>query len=216
LFHNDKSCDQMVEMTDTLKDKESGKPEKPDLQTLSFIDRQEFENWLEQNNTVTSGIWIRIFKKDSGQISMNYNEALNVALCYGWIDGQVKKYDENSYIQKFTPRRSKSMWSKRNIDLFNKLEEEGKVKPSGRKEAEKAKTDGRWERAYDSPGNMVVPDDFIQKISKNKKAFAFFESLNKTNKYTIGWRLQTAKTEITRQKRMEEILRMMEQEHKFH
>jgi uncharacterized protein YdeI (YjbR/CyaY-like superfamily) len=206
----------MVEMTDTLKDKESGKPEKPDLQTLSFIDRQEFENWLEQNNTVTSGIWIRIFKKDSGMLTISYNEALNVALCYGWIDGQVKKHDENSYIQKFTPRRSKSMWSKRNIDLFNKLEEEGKVKPSGRKEAEKAKTDGRWERAYDSPGNMVVPDDFIQKISKNKKAFAFFESLNKTNKYTIGWRLQTAKTEITRQKRMEEILRMMEQEHKFH
>ena len=206
----------MVEMTDNLKDKESGKPEKPVLQILSFIVQQEFENWLEQNNTLTSGIWIRIFKKDSGQLTISYNEALNVALCYGWIDGQVKKYDENSYIQKFTPRRSKSMWSKRNIDLFIRLEEEGKVKPSGRIEAEKAKTDGRWAKAYDSPGNMVVPDDFIQKISKNKKAFAFFESLNKTNKYTIGWRLQTAKNELTREKRMEEILRMMEQELKFH
>jgi len=206
----------MVEMTDTIKNKESGKPEKTDLQILSFITLQEFENWLEQNNTVTSGIWIRFFKKDSGILTIRYDEALNVALCYGWIDGQVKKYDENSYIQKFTPRRSKSMWSKRNIDIFIKLEEEGKVKPSGRKEAEKAKTDGRWARAYDSPGNMMIPEDFIQKISKNKKAFAFFESLNKTNKYTIGWRLQTAKNDETRQKRMEEILRMMEQELKFH
>ena len=203
-------------MTDAIKNEESGIPEKTDLQTLSFVTQQEFENWLEQYNTLTSGIWVRFFKKESKQPTISYNQALDVALCYGWIDGQVKKYDENSYIQKFTPRRSKSMWSKRNIDLFIRLEEEGKVKPSGRKEAEKAKTDGRWAKAYDSPGNMVVPDDFIQKISKNKKAFAFFESLNKTNKYTIGWRLQTAKNELTREKRMEEILRMMEQELKFH
>jgi uncharacterized protein YdeI (YjbR/CyaY-like superfamily) len=206
----------MVEMTDTIENIESRKPKKSDLETLSFVTQQEFENWLEQNNTVTSGIWIQFFKKNSGKLTISYDEALKVALCYGWIDGQLKKYDENSYIQKFTPRRSKSMWSKRNIDLFIRLEEEGKVKPSGRKEAEKAKTDGIWERAYDSPGNMVVPDDFIQKLAKNKKALAFYESLNKTNKFTIGWRLQTAKTEITRQKRMEEILRMMEQEQKFH
>ena len=200
-------------MTDTNKNKESGKP---DLQILSFVAQQEFENWLEQNYTVTSGIWIRFFKKESGKATISYNQALNVALCYGWIDGQVKKYDENSYIQKFTPRRSKSLWSKRNIELYIRLEEQGRVKPSGLKEVEKAKTDGRWERAYDSPGNMVVPDDFMQKLSKNKKALAFYESLNKTNKYTIGWRLQTAKNNETREKRMEEILRMMEQEQKFH
>ena len=108
------------------------------------------------------------------------------------------------------------MWSKRNIEHYIRLEEQGRVKPSGLKEVEKAKTDGRWERAYDSPGNMVVPDDFMQKLSKNKKALAFYESLNKTNKYTIGWRLQTAKNELIREKRMEEILRMMEQELKFH
>jgi len=203
-------------MTDAIKNEESGIPEKTDLQTLSFVTQQEFENWLEQYNTLTSGIWVRFFKKESKQPTISYNQALDVALCYGWIDGQVKKYDENSYIQKFTPRRSKSMWSKRNIEHYIRLEEQGRVKPSGLKEVEKAKTDGRWERAYDSPGNMVVPDDFIEKLSKNKKAFAFFESLNKTNKYTIGWRLQTAKNNETREKRMEEILRMMEQEQKFH
>ena len=155
-------------------------------------------------------------KKDSGTFTISYDEALDVALCYGWIDGQVKKYNENSHIRKFTPRRTKSIWSKRNIEHFTRLEAEKKVQPSGQKEVEKAKADGRWAKAYDSPGKMVVPDDFIQKISKNKKAFAFFESLNKTNKYTIGWRLQTAKTDEARQKRMEEILRMMEQELKFH
>jgi len=206
----------MIEMKDILPDTPSGKPEKPDLQLLSFATQQEFEEWLEKNYTLTSGIWIRFFKKDSGTPTISYQEALDVALCYGWIDGQVKKYDLNSYMQKCTPRRAKSMWSKRNIDHFTRLEAEGRVRPSGLKEVERAKTDGRWEKAYDSPGNMVVPDDFMLKISKNKKALAFFDSLNKTNKYTIGWRLQTAKNTITRERRMEEILRMMEQEQKFH
>jgi len=199
-----------------MPDSSSGKPEKTDLQLLSFATQQEFEYWLEQNNTLTAGIWIRFFKKESGTPTITYDEALDVALCYGWIDGQVKKYDLNSYIRKFTPRRAKSIWSKRNIDHFTRLTAEGKVKPSGLLEAERAKKDGRWEKAYDSPGNMVVPDDFILKLSENKKALAFFDSLNKTNKYTIGWRLQTAKTDKTREKRMEEILRMMEQEQKFH
>jgi uncharacterized protein YdeI (YjbR/CyaY-like superfamily) len=206
----------MIEMKDILPDNPSGKPEKTDLQLLFFASIQEFEDWLDKNNSLTCGIWIRFFKKDSGTPTITYDEALDVALCYGWIDGQVKKYDLNSYIRKFTPRRAKSMWSKRNIDHFTRLEAAGKVKPSGLLEAERAKTDGRWKKAYDSPGNMVVPDDLMQKLSENKKALAFFESLNKTNKYAIGWRLQTAKTDKTREKRMEEILRMMEQEQKFH
>jgi len=206
----------MLEIKEIMPDSSSGKPEKTDLQLLSFATQQEFEYWLEQNNTLTAGIWIRFFKKESGTPTITYDEALDVALCYGWIDGQVKKYDLNSYIRKFTPRRAKSIWSKRNIDHFTRLTAEGKVKPSGLLEAERAKKDGRWEKAYDSPGNMVVPDDFILKLSENKKALAFFDSLNKTNKYTIGWRLQTAKTDKTREKRMEEILRMMEQEQKFH
>jgi uncharacterized protein YdeI (YjbR/CyaY-like superfamily) len=190
--------------------------EKKDLQIISFALKNEFDSWLEQNQINTKGIWIRFFKKESGITALNYNEALDVSLCYGWIDGQVKKYDEKSYLQKFTPRRSKSMWSKRNIDHISRLEKEGKMKPSGIKEVENAKKDGRWERGYDSPGNMVAPDDFILELSKNKKALEFFTALNKTNKYSIGWRLQTAKNPEIRNKRMNEILRMMENGEKFH
>ena len=156
--------------------------QKKELQVVYFISQKEFETWLDQNDTVTEGIWIRFYKKDSGIDTLIYKEALDVALCYGWIDGQVKKYDEFSYLQKFTPRRSKSMWSKRNQEHVTRLEKENRMRPSGLKEVENAKKDGRWDRAYDSPGNMTVPDDFILELSKNKKAFEFFESLNKTKK----------------------------------
>lgn len=192
------------------------KSEKADLQIIPFLSPTEFEQWLELNNDNTKGIWVRFYKKDSGMPTIIYSEALDVALCYGWIDGQVKKYDEKSYIQKFTPRRLKSMWSKRNIDHIARLQKEGRMKPSGIKEVEKAKNDGRWERAYDSPGSMVVPEDFINELSKNLKALEFFESLNKVNKYSIGWRLQTAKNAETRDKKIKEILLMMEKGEKFH
>ena len=197
-------------------DQKASNANKPDLQILSFDSQDHFESWLEENNFLNEGIWVRFYKKNSSVISLNYQEALDVALCYGWIDGQVKKYDDLSYIQKFTPRRSKSMWSKRNKDHVSRLENENRMKPSGIREVEKAKNDGRWDKAYDSPGKMIVPDDFILELSKNKKALEFFESLNKTNKYTIGWRLQTAKNAEARGKRMKEILSMMEKGEKFH
>ena len=189
---------------------------KSELQIISFVSQNRFESWLEENNSLNEGIWVRFYKKNSLVNSLKYLEALDVALCYGWIDGQVKKYDDLSYIQKFTPRRSKSMWSKRNKDHVSRLENENRMKPSGIREVEKAKNDGRWDKAYDSPGKMIVPDDFILELSKNKKALEFFESLNKTNKYTIGWRLQTAKNAEARGKRMKEILSMMEKGEKFH
>ena len=193
-----------------------GKSLKVDLPVLSFSTQNEFESWQEQNHTDMNGIWVRFYKKNSGIKTIVYDEALDVALCYGWIDGQVKKFDEISYLQKFTPRRPKSMWSKRNSEHVERLEKSGKMKPSGILEVERAKADRRWEKAYDSPGKMVVPNDFIQELSKNEKAFQFFESLNKTNKYTIGWKLQTAKNKELRQKRIKEILAMMEKEQKFH
>ena len=168
---------------DNQKVTNSGKTE---LQIISFESQNHFERWMEENNSLTEGIWVRFYKKDSLVISINYQEALDVALCYGWIDGQVKKFDNLSYIQKFTPRRSKSMWSKRNKDHVSRLEKENRMKPSGIREVEKAINDGRWDKAYDSPGKMIVPEDFILELSKNKKAFEFYEKLNKTNKYTIG------------------------------
>ncbi len=194
----------------------AGKSTKVDLPILSFVAQEEFESWLEQNHDKVNGIWLRFFKKDSGIKTIIYDEALNVALCYGWIDGQLKKYDETSYIQKFTPRRPKSMWSKRNVDKVASLEKEGKIKPSGWKAIESAKADGRWEKSYDSAVKMVVPDDFLLEISKSKKAHDFFKTLNKTNLYAIGWRLQTAKNSEIREKRLKEILSMMENQKKFH
>ncbi len=200
----------------TSPEKEIGKSKKNDLQVLSFESAREWELWLSQNYELLSGIWVRFFKKETGITTITYDEALDGALCYGWIDGQVNKLDEKSYIRKFTPRRRKSMWSKRNIDHVSRLEKEGKMRPSGIKEVENAIKDGRWEKAYDSPGKMEIPEDFLQELSKDKKALEFFGSLNKTNKYTIGWRFQTAKTAVMREKRMKEILGMMQKGEKFH
>jgi uncharacterized protein YdeI (YjbR/CyaY-like superfamily) len=192
------------------------KEEKKDFEIISFESQQDFENWLEQNHNIVNGIWIQFYKKNSGVKTVVYPDALDIALCYGWIDGQLKKYDEASYIQKFTPRRTKSMWSTRNKDHITRLQNECRMKPSGTMEVERAKADGRWDRAYDSSSNMKIPNDFIQQLSLNKKAFEFFNKLSNTNKYAIGYRLQTAKRPETREKRMKEILSMLENEKKFH
>lgn len=187
-----------------------------EIPIISFKTPKAFEKWLEKNHNKIDGIWLRFFKKDSGEKSIVYKEALDEALCYGWIDGQTKKYDEQSYLQKFTPRRPRSIWSKKNTDHIERLTALGKMKQPGLAEVEKAKADGRWAKAYDSPSQMQVPDDFIKLLSKNKKAKTFFDSLNKTNKYAIGWRLQTAKKPETREKWMNRILEMLLNEEKFH
>ena len=192
------------------------KPDKNELPIIPFESPLEWERWLEMNHTDEKGIWLRFFKKGSAVTSVTYEQALDEALCYGWIDGQKKTYDEQSYLIKFTPRRAKSIWSKKNIEHIARLHKQGKMKPRGIKETELAKADGRWEQAYDSPSNMKIPDDFLQRLGKNKKAKAFFETLNKTNTYAITWRLQTAKKPETREKRMLQILEMLEQGKKFH
>src|SRR5271155_4098650 len=189
---------------------------KPDLKIISFKTPTAFEKWLAKNHTKSNGIWLRMFKKDSGKKSVNWQEAVVEALCYGWIDGQAKPYDAESWIQRFTPRREKSTWSKRNTDHIERLTASGRMKPAGLAQADKAKADGRWAKAYDSPANMQVPDDFLKALAKNKTAKAFFESLNKTNKYAIAWRLQTAKKPETREKRMRSILEMLSKKEKFH
>jgi uncharacterized protein YdeI (YjbR/CyaY-like superfamily) len=147
---------------------------------------------------------------------VTYAEALDAALCYGWIDGQVKKSDELSYLQRFTPRRPKSLWSKRNREHVRRLIDEGRMMPAGLKQVEEAKQDGRWESAYDSPSTMAVPEDFLREVAKDPKAEAFFRALNRTNTYAIAWRLQTAAKPETRQKRMSAILAMLAQGKKFH
>lgn len=199
-----------------MANKKEKKQDQAEVQIKSFKTSDEWEKWLDENHTSANGIWLRFFKKASGIKAINYTEALDEALCYGWIDGQAKSYDEQSYLQRFTPRRSKSIWSKRNIEHIARLEKAGKMKPSGWKEVEAAKADGRWDNAYDPPSEMKIPDDFMEELSKNKQALAFFESLNKTNKYAVAWRLQTAKKPETREKRMKIILEMMAKGEKFH
>jgi uncharacterized protein YdeI (YjbR/CyaY-like superfamily) len=191
-------------------------PAKAELPVLPFSTPLKWERWLEKNHAKSDGIWIRLYKKDSGIPSINHAQALEEALCFGWIDGQGKSYDAASYLQKFTPRRARSIWSKRNIEHIARLDKAGKMRPAGWKEVEAAKADGRWERAYDSPANMVMPEDFLKQLSKNKKSVAFFDTLSKTNKYAIAWRLQTAKKTETREKRMKAILEMLRNGEKFH
>jgi len=192
------------------------KLENKEPEILSFETPDAFEKWLAKHHNNVNGILLRFFKKESGKKSITYKEAVDEALCYGWIDGRANKFDDESWIQKFTPRRAKSIWSKRNIDNIERLTTLAKMKPAGLDEVAKAKADGRWAQAYDSPKEMQLPDDFMKALLKNKKAKAFFETLNKTNKYAIGWRLQTAKKPETKEKRIKAIVEMLSKEQKFH
>ena len=182
----------------------------------AFKAMKDWDAWLAENHATSVGIWLRIYRKESNHRTVTYAEALDGALCYGWIDGQKRAYDGQSFLQKFTPRRSRSMWSKRNIEHTKRLIEEGRMKPAGLKEIETAKADGRWSRAYDSPKTIPLPADFLEELAKNKKAETFFKSLNKANVYSIAWRLQTAKRPETRERRMKAILDMMKKGEKFH
>jgi len=183
---------------------------------IAFELRAEWRTWLDKNHERAEGIWLRFFKKDSGVVSIKYAEALDEALCYGWIDGQLKSLDAKSYIQKFTPRRTRSLWSKRNIEHVARLTREGLMHAEGLKQVESAKADGRWAQAYDSPGTMTIPEDFLAAIGRNSKARKTFESLNKSNRYAIAWRLQTAKKPETRQRRFEAMIKMLAAGEKFH
>jgi uncharacterized protein YdeI (YjbR/CyaY-like superfamily) len=183
---------------------------------IEFKTAEAFETWLIKNHDNSNGLWLKIFKKDSKKKTIFYAEALDVALCYGWIDGQKQAHDEQAWLQKFSPRRPKSVWSKINIGHVKRLIDEGRMRPAGLKAVEKAKADGSWEKAYDSPSKMIIPEDFLKQLKKNKKAEKFFMGLNKTNLFSIGFRLQTAKKQETREKRMKEIIEMLAKGEKFH
>jgi uncharacterized protein YdeI (YjbR/CyaY-like superfamily) len=186
------------------------------MQTLHFKTSADFRHWLEKNHTEPDGIWLRIFKKDSQEKSLTYAEALDQALCYGWIDGQKKPCDELSWLQKFTPRRTKSGWSKINTQHVERLIKAGTMTAEGMAAVEAAKSDGRWEAAYRSSRSASPPQDCLRELSKNKKAAEFFKTLNRANVYAIVYRLETAKKPETREKRMQTILAMMEQGKAFH
>ncbi len=186
------------------------------MKTMSFKSPRDFRTWLAKNHTQSDGIWLRIYKKDSGAATVTYAEALDQALCFGWIDGQKQTYDKQSWLQRFTPRRPKSGWSKTNTRHAERLIKSGEMASAGLKEVSAAKADGRWRAAYDSSSNAAVPDDFLTVLAKNKKAKTFFETLNKANLYSITYRLQTAKKPETREKRMRAIVEMFARGEKFH
>ncbi len=186
------------------------------MKSLAFESSPEFRRWLEENHAGSDGIWVRIFKSGSGVKSITYAEALDQLLCYGWIDGQKQPLDGRSWLQKITPRRAKSGWSKVNTEHVERLTKAGRMTPAGLAAVAAAKADGRWHAAYDSPRNAAPPDDLLNALRKNKKAKAFFETLNKANIYAIVYRLQTAKKPETRQKRLKMILEMLARGEAFH
>jgi uncharacterized protein YdeI (YjbR/CyaY-like superfamily) len=187
-----------------------------ELKVVAFSSAKKLEQWLAKNHAKSNGIWLRFFKKSSGVASVSYEEALDAALCFGWIDGQLQKCDAQSWLRKFTPRRPKSSWSKRNREHAERLIRAGHMQAAGLAEIEAAQQDGRWDAAYDSPSRMVVPDDFLKELAKNEAAKAFFKTLNKANVFAIAWRLQTAKKPETRHKRLQTILAMLAKGQKFH
>jgi uncharacterized protein YdeI (YjbR/CyaY-like superfamily) len=188
----------------------------PELPFLPFASQSKWADWLAKQHDKSAGVWLQLAKKDSGISSVTYAEALDIALCYGWIDGQKKSFDEKYFLQKFTPRRPKSIWSKINVEKVERLITSGQMKPAGLKAIEAAKADGRWEQAYASQKNISVPEDFQSALDRNKKAKAFFETLNGTNRYAFLFRIETAKKAETRTKRIQQFVEMLEKNEKFH
>ena len=187
-----------------------------DIPTLAFKDAPAWESWLTKNQAATNGIWMRIAKKASGKKSITYPEALEVALCYGWIDGLKRPESETTWLQRFTPRRQRSLWSKINRDKALGLIACGRMTPGGLQEIERAKQDGRWEAAYSSPGAATVPADFKKELDQHPAAKAFFRTLSRTNSYAILWRIQTAKKPETRTRRIREFVEMLEKGETIH
>lgn len=179
-----------------------------DLPVLPFADDAAFETWLCAN-AASKGLWLKIAKKDSGIATVTYAGALDVALCHGWIDGQKRGFDETYFLQRFTPRRPKGLWSKINIGHAERLIAAGRMRAGGLREIEAAKADGRWEAAYDGARNMETPPELAAALAKNRKARAFFETLDKTNRYAVCWRVQTAKKPDTKAKRVETLVAML-------
>jgi uncharacterized protein YdeI (YjbR/CyaY-like superfamily) len=190
-------------------------PTKADLPILHFDDRASWAQWLQHNDT-GPGAWLMLAKKGSGATTVTYGEALEEALCHGWIDGQVSRYDESFYLQRFTPRTKRSKWSANNRDKVDRLTAEGRMKPAGITAVEAAKADGRWEAAYPAQSEASVPDDLQQALDQSPKAKAFFETLSSQNRYAFLFRLHDAKRPETRAKRIAQYVEMLAERRAFH
>lgn len=176
--------------------------------TLFFTSAAGFRAWLDANHGTQDGVWLKFAKKGTGIESLSYAGALPEALCYGWIDGQVKRIDDSYYLQSFTPRRARSPWSKRNVGIVTSLIEQGRMHPAGQAEIDRAIADGRWERAYGGRADAEIPADFLAELAKNPAAQAFFETLDKTNKFAVYFRLHDAVKPETRARRIAKFITM--------
>jgi uncharacterized protein YdeI (YjbR/CyaY-like superfamily) len=190
-------------------------PKSMELPILPFANQKKWADWLAREYDKSVGVWLKIAKKDSGISSVTYEEALDVALCYGWIDGQKKGFDDKYWLQKFTPRGPKSIWSKINTEKAERLIASGEMKPIGLKAIEAAKQDGRWDAAYASQKNISIPEDFQAAMDKNKKAKDFFGTLKSAERYSFLFRIHHAKKPETRARKIQQFVEMLERGEKI-
>jgi uncharacterized protein YdeI (YjbR/CyaY-like superfamily) len=187
-----------------------------DRPIIAFESRNAWDAWLAEQHATSQGLWLKIAKKESGIPTVSRAEALELALCYGWIDGQGDKLDGNYWLQLFTPRRPRSKWSKINRDKVTELIERGEMRPSGLREIERARADGRWDAAYESQSTATVPDDLRLALEANDQAREFFATLNSQNRYAILYRIQDTKRPETRAQRIEKYVTMLSEGKKIY
>jgi uncharacterized protein YdeI (YjbR/CyaY-like superfamily) len=187
-----------------------------DLPIVSFASALEFEQWLEEHHVTAPGAWLKLAKKGSPTPSLSQAEAVETALCFGWIDGQGAPHDDTAWLQRFTPRGPRSKWSRINTEKATRLIAEGKMRPAGLEQVERARSDGRWERAYEPQSAATVPEDLAAELERSPAASSFFATLNSVNRYAILYRIQDAKRPETRVKRIRKFVEMLERGEKIH
>src|SRR5687767_4900287 len=190
--------------------------ERKGLPVRAFPDQQQWEDWLAANHDSSTGLWLKLAKKASAIKTVSYAEAVEVALCQGWIDGQVLPYDESFWLQRFTPRGRRSKWSQINCARAERLIEAGRMQPAGRAAIEAARQDGRWENSYAPPSTATVPPDLQAALDANPAAADFFATLSKTNRFAVLYRIQDAKRPETRARRIQQYVEMLARQEKIH
>jgi uncharacterized protein YdeI (YjbR/CyaY-like superfamily) len=187
-----------------------------DLPVILFPSAAELEAWLEDEHARSDGIWLKIARKGTGVESVTHAEAVEVGLCFGWIDGQARRLDDRHYLQRFTPRRPRSRWSRLNRERVEALDAAGRMRPSGLAEVEAAKADGRWDAAYEPPSTAEVPPDLERELKRDRAAREAFEALDGANRYAIIYRLNDAKRPETRERRLRKFLEMLRRGERIH
>jgi uncharacterized protein YdeI (YjbR/CyaY-like superfamily) len=188
----------------------------PDVAPTLFKNAKAFEAWLKKHHATSDGLWLQIAKKGAEEPSVTYPEAVEIALCWGWIDGQKKGLDDQHFLQRFTPRRARSIWSKINVGKVAALVEAGRMQPPGQAQVDAARADGRWEQAYDGARTSTMPDDLQAALDANTAAKAFFATLDATNRYAVLWRVQTASKPDTRARRIAQLVDMLSRGETIH